>query len=99
MEEATVRTGKHGPTAISVSGISLPTDLSNPTSVLQAAESNESGIASLASIRNTSGLEWDREVVSLKSSQSGCYAPGALPVPLASNDTCNLGFYCKSMGS
>lgn len=46
---------------------------------------------------NTSGLAYDNYVLSLTSSQTGCYQQGVLPVPLAENDTCLAGWYCKQL--
>ncbi|KAI9739310.1 MAG: hypothetical protein M1834_007523 [Cirrosporium novae-zelandiae] len=45
---------------------------------------------------NMSSLESDEILYSLNSSTTGCYRKGAIPVALARNDTCNLGFYCPN---
>jgi hypothetical protein len=43
---------------------------------------------------NMTGLPFDMAAYSMNSSQRGCYSTAALPMALAMNDTCNLGFFC-----
>ena len=49
----------------------------------------------LGQFNNMSGLEYDKYVMSLPTSETGCLQQGALPVPLAENDTCHAGWYCE----
>ena len=51
--------------------------------------------ADLTQFNNFSTRQYDKYVFSLKSGRTGCYRRGALPVPLARNDTCLPGWYCK----
>lgn len=44
---------------------------------------------------NMSSLEYDGYVYSLGYNETGCRQPGALPVPLAKNDTCLPGWHCE----
>ncbi|KAK4981718.1 hypothetical protein LTR28_002977, partial [Elasticomyces elasticus] len=60
-----------------------------PTSAFNASNAN---MSDLATFQNMSTLQWDEAVYSLPTSQTGCYRPGAIPMALAANDTCNLGF-------
>lgn len=41
-----------------------------------------------------SSLESAKVLYALDVNTTGCFRQGALPVTLALNDTCNLGFYC-----
>jgi hypothetical protein len=50
---------------------------------------------SIAQYDNMSTIQFDALAYSLNYTQTGCYRPGALPVALASNDTCLSGWYCK----
>ncbi|EMC93677.1 hypothetical protein BAUCODRAFT_150956 [Baudoinia panamericana UAMH 10762] len=50
----------------------------------------------LAQYGNMSSKQFDLAAYSLNYSQTGCYRPGALPVALAQNDTCSLGFHCPA---
>ncbi|KAK3116056.1 hypothetical protein LTR53_004004 [Teratosphaeriaceae sp. CCFEE 6253] len=45
---------------------------------------------------NMSTKEFDAVAYSLNTSQTGCYRHGSIPVALADNDTCLLGFYCPA---
>ncbi|KAF1826207.1 uncharacterized protein K489DRAFT_331978 [Dissoconium aciculare CBS 342.82] len=45
---------------------------------------------------NMTGMEFNAVARIMNSTQRGCYADSALPMALAANDTCNLGFFCKS---
>jgi hypothetical protein len=47
-------------------------------------------------LSNMQSLESDKYFYSLNSSTRGCLREGAIPLALAMNDTCNLGFYCVS---
>lgn len=57
--------------------------------------SSEQALQELAQAQNFSSREYDRAVFSLTWKTTGCYQRGVLPVPLASNNTCLPGFYCK----
>lgn len=50
----------------------------------------------LATLNNFSTRQYDKYVYSLSWQRTGCYRKGGLPVPLATNDTCLPGWYCRS---
>jgi hypothetical protein len=52
-------------------------------------------LAELGNFQNFSSRQYDRYVFSLTWRTTGCYQRGVLPVPLAPNNTCLPGFYCK----
>ncbi|THY60006.1 hypothetical protein D6C97_03915 [Aureobasidium pullulans] len=43
-------------------------------------------------------MQFNEWAFSLGDTQTGCYNKGSLPLALATNDTCLLGFWCKSSG-
>jgi hypothetical protein len=53
-------------------------------------------VGDLAQYNNMSTKEFDAAAYSLNWTQTGCYRQGALPLALAANDTCLLGWHCKS---
>ena len=82
----------------------LPIDetLSDPNLVPDALRELEDSDLTNASMdeyirkANMSSREYDAYVYSLEFEHTGCKRKGALPVPIASNDTCLPGFFCKS---
>ena len=62
----------------------------------QAAKADIANVPfGLGKFNNMSSLQFDEYAYSLNYTQTGCYRKGALPVALAKNDTCLLGWYCK----
>ncbi|TKA69214.1 hypothetical protein B0A55_07739, partial [Friedmanniomyces simplex] len=53
-------------------------------------------IAELTQFHNMSTKQFDLAAYSLNYTQTGCFRPGALPVALAENDTCLLGWHCPA---
>lgn len=56
---------------------------------------SDANIAQLTRNGNMSSRQYDASVYSLKYKDTGCNRRGALPVPLAANDTCLPGWYCE----
>ena len=52
-------------------------------------------VEELGQLRNFSGRPYDKLIFSLNPRKTGCYQRGALPVPLARNNTCYPGWYCE----
>ena len=61
-----------------------------------SATAADANVADLSSFNNMSSIQFDEAAYSLNDTQTGCYRKGALPVALAENDTCLLGWYCMS---
>ncbi|KAK1824150.1 hypothetical protein LTR12_001451 [Friedmanniomyces endolithicus] len=83
--------------AAQVSG--TPTLDATEASALRVAFSSATAlgeISNLTQFSNMSTKAFDLAAYSLNSTQTGCYRPGALPVALAQNDTCLLGWYCPA---
>ncbi|KAK1811150.1 hypothetical protein LTR12_014491 [Friedmanniomyces endolithicus] len=83
--------------AAQVSG--TPTLDATEASALRVAFSSATAlgeISNLTQFTNMSTKAFDLAAYSLNSTQTGCYRPGALPVALAQNDTCLLGWYCPA---
>lgn len=55
--------------------------------------------AQLSQFNNMSSRQYDAYVFQLTYKQTGCYQRGALPIPLAANNTCLPGWYCKAESS
>lgn len=49
----------------------------------------------LAVLDDMTSRQFNQWSHTLDETQTGCYNPGSLPIALANNDTCLLGFYCK----
>ncbi|KAF2194822.1 ABC transporter-like protein [Zopfia rhizophila CBS 207.26] len=47
-------------------------------------------------LQNFSTVEADKVIYSLNTTTTGCYAPGAVPLARALNDTCSLGWFCPN---
>lgn len=62
---------------------------------LENAVDNDATLSEFARNANMSSRRYDAYVYSLGFKQTGCYRKGALPVPLAANDTCLPGWYCE----
>lgn len=62
---------------------------------LENAASGSTNLAQLSQNGNMSSREYGAYVYSLNKSDTGCNRQGALPVPLAANDTCLPGWYCE----
>lgn len=60
-----------------------------------AGGNNAADLAEFQQSGNMSSRQYDAYVYSLNSSDTGCHRRGALPVPLAANDTCLLGWNCE----
>ncbi|KAK3675527.1 hypothetical protein LTR78_004610 [Recurvomyces mirabilis] len=79
---------------------STPTIDPAVSSSLLAAYGNATGtnpaFAGLLQFNNMSSKQFDAAAYSLNTSQTGCYRQGAMPVALAGNDTCLLGWYCPN---
>jgi hypothetical protein len=74
-----------------------PLDLWELTARQQGQSGNSAeALAKLGQFQNFSSRQYDRYVFSLTWRTTGCYQRGVLPVPLARNNTCLPGFYCKS---
>lgn len=56
---------------------------------------NAADLAQLQQSGNMSSRQYDAYVYSLNRSDTGCNRRGALPVPLANNDTCLPGWNCE----
>ncbi|KAK6000165.1 hypothetical protein QM012_004153 [Aureobasidium pullulans] len=50
----------------------------------------------LAVLDDMTSMQFNHWSHSLSEAQTGCHRPGALPIALANNDTCLLGFYCPN---
>ncbi|KAK4507823.1 hypothetical protein PRZ48_001558 [Zasmidium cellare] len=76
------------------------TTMSMPATLTQARAAATSALSNPAfkdsPFANMSTKEFDVTAYSLNDSQRGCYRAGALPIALATNDTCTLGFYCPN---
>lgn len=59
------------------------------------AAGGDANIAQLTQNGNMSSRQYGASVYSLEYEDTGCRRRGALPVPLAANDTCLPGWYCK----
>lgn len=59
------------------------------------AASSGSSLTQILRKGNMSSREYDASVYSLGYKDTGCYRKGALPVPLAANDTCLPGWFCE----
>ncbi len=82
--------------AAQVSG--TPTLDATEASALRVAFSSATALGELSNLTQFSNMStkaFDLAAYSLNSTQTGCYRPGALPVALAQNDTCLLGWYCE----
>ncbi|KAK0255644.1 hypothetical protein B0A54_10963 [Friedmanniomyces endolithicus] len=83
--------------AAQVSG--TPTLDATEASALRVAFSSATALGELSNLTQFSNMStkaFDLAAYSLNSTQTGCYRPGALPVALAQNDTCLLGWYCPA---
>ncbi|CAD0096738.1 unnamed protein product [Aureobasidium mustum] len=49
-----------------------------------------------AVLDDMTSMQFNQWAYALPESQTGCYNPGSLPIALANNDTCLLGFYCPN---
>ena len=45
-------------------------------------------------LNNMTTIQFDKWAYNLSDTQTGCYNKGSLPLALAANDTCLLGFWC-----
>lgn len=68
--------------------------LANPNNVV-GNSGNAANLAQLQQNGNMSSRQYGAYVYSLNSSDTGCLRSGALPVPLATNDTCLSGWNCE----
>lgn len=73
--------------------MSMPASLTAARAAATSVLSNPEFVNS--PFANMSTKEFDVAAYSLNNTQRSCLRPGALPVALAMNDTCPLGFYCK----
>lgn len=48
----------------------------------------------MAVLDDMTSMQFNQWSYALPDTQTGCYNPGSLPIALANNDTCLLGFYC-----
>ena len=63
---------------------------------LEERQSTAEALAQLSQFNNMSSRQYDAYVYQLTYKQTGCYQRGALPIPLAANNTCLPGWYCKT---
>ncbi|KAH0365490.1 hypothetical protein KCU65_g6020, partial [Aureobasidium melanogenum] len=50
----------------------------------------------LAVLDDMTSIQFNQWSYALPDTETGCYNPGSLPIALANNDTCLLGFYCPN---
>ncbi|KAF7197039.1 ABC transporter G family member 25 [Pseudocercospora fuligena] len=83
------------PSTMTFSTPTLPASLTSLQAAATSAFFNDKELAN-SGYTNMSTKQFDLLAYSLNYSSSSCYRKGALPVALAFNDTCNLGFYCPN---
>ena len=71
-----------------------PSVTSALAAIYPSATAQNGHVAELMQFNNMSTRAFDEAAYSLNHSQTGCYRRGALPVALADNDTCLLGWHC-----
>jgi len=71
-------------------------DTAAASSAFAGATASDANLAYLSQFNNMSSGEFDAAAYNLSDAQTGCYRKGALPVALATGDTCLQGWYCKS---
>ena len=60
------------------------------------SNNNAAALNELSQFTNFSSRQYDAYVFSLNYRTTGCYQRGVLPAPLAANNTCLPGWYCKA---
>ncbi|KAK5117593.1 hypothetical protein LTR62_005015 [Meristemomyces frigidus] len=73
-----------------------PTISSSLAAVYASATASNGDLADIVRYNNMSTEQFDAFAYSLNETTTGCYRQGALPVALAANDTCLLGWHCPN---
>lgn len=75
---------------------SLTVDPTTGQTALSSLTPDQLAFINSGAMSNMSTLDSNAAIYSLNTSVTGCIRQGAVPNPLAQNDTCNLGFFCMA---